>query len=138
MHRRPLLGAFATLLLLASLASCGSTNPNTGRVLTSITVTPPTADARNSPNGQVSFIATGTFSLPPLTATVTFMPPYAGQFVVENPAGTTLATVVAIGTGTITVQCASGASASVFVTASASANNGTQTLVTGSAQLTCP
>src|SRR5215472_193839 len=109
MDRRPFLGAFATVLLAVGLVCCGSTNPNTGRVLTSITITPPTSDAQNSPNGQVTFTATGTFSLPPLTAPVTFTPPYAGQFVVENPAGTTIATVVGVGNGTITVRCASGA-----------------------------
>jgi hypothetical protein len=129
---------FAPILLAPGLISCGSSNPNIGRVLTSIAITPQKADALNSASGQVVFTATGTFSLPPLTAPLNFTPPYAGQFVVNNPAGTIIAAVVATGTGTITVQCASGAAGTVFVTASAFANNGTPSVITGSAQLTCP
>jgi hypothetical protein len=45
-----------SLLLLATL-SCGS-----NRQLQSITLRPPTADAKNFPNGQVQFTATGIFS----------------------------------------------------------------------------
>ena len=138
MHWRSLLATLALILLAPGLISCSSSKPNIGRVLTSIAVTPPTADAANSPNGQVVFAATGTFSLPPFTAPLTFTAPYAGQFVVDNPVGTTIATVVATGAGTVAVQCASGASGSVYVTASAFANNGTQMVVSGSGQLTCP
>ena len=87
---------------------------------------------------QVVFTATGTFSLPPYSGPLTFVAPYVGQFVVDNPTGTTMATVVANGNGTVTVQCAAGASGSVPVTASASANNGSTLVVSGSGQLTCP
>jgi len=45
-----------SLLLLATL-SCGS-----DRQLQSISIQPPTADAKNFPNGQVQFTATGIFS----------------------------------------------------------------------------
>ena len=132
--------AFFLLILAAVVvSSCGNSgNPNTSRILTSISVTPPTADAQTYPNGQVTFSAAGTFNLPPLTGLLTFAAPYSGQFVVNNPTKTTIATVVSTGTGTITVQCVSGVSGSVLVTASASANNGTSTLISGSGQLTCP
>jgi hypothetical protein len=142
MHRRSsffLLLLAATLMLLAAgLISCGSSNQNIGRVLTSIAVTPGTADAQNYPNGQVVFTAAGTFSLPPFNGPVTFTAPYAGQFVVDNPVNGTIATVIANGVGTVTVQCASGASGTVDVVASAAANNGTTTVVSGNGQLTCP
>jgi hypothetical protein len=128
----------ALLLLAAGLISCGSSDPNLGRVLTSITVTPETADAHSSANGQVVFTATGTYSLPPFSAPVTFTAPYSGQFVVDNPATGTIATLVSSGAGTVTVECAAGASGSVAVVASAAANNGTTTVVSGSGQLTCP
>jgi hypothetical protein len=125
---------------LAMLLSCSSSNPNLGRVLFSISVTPATADAKDFPNGQVIFTASGSFSLPPSPAPLTFMPPYAGQFIVANPTNppATIATVVTTGNSTVTVQCAAGVSGTVPVTASASANNGTDTVITGSAELTCP
>jgi len=132
---------FLVLLLGAVLGSlsCGaSANPYIGRVLTSITVTPGTADAQNFPNGQVIFTATGIFSLPPTPAPVTFTSPYTGQFSVSNPATSTIATVVSSGSGTITVACASGASGTVDIVANAAANNGTTTTVAGIAKLTCP
>lgn len=133
----------AAALLIATafgMVSCGSSvDPNIGRVLTGITVTPQTADAQTSSNRQVVFSATGTFSLPPTPAPVTFVGPYAGQFFVDNPAGSTIATVIATGNnGTITVQCAAGATGTVPIVASALANNGSTTVVSGSSQLTCP
>jgi len=128
----------AVAVWAAALISCGSTNPNNGRVLTSISVSPETADAQTYPNGQVTYTATGSFSLPPLSAPVTFTSPYSGSFVVDNPSGQTIATIVSTGTGTISVQCATGAVGNVEITASASANNGTTSVVTGNAQLTCP
>ena len=140
-HRDYLVAAFVLLLVLAAgAASCGSSgNPNIGRVLTSVTVTPPVADGHGNPNGVV-FTAMGTFSLPPFSAPLTFAAPYAGQFAVDNPTNppATIATIVATGTGTVTVQCAAGASGTVFINASALANNGTTTLISGSGQFTCP
>jgi len=118
--------------------SCASVNPNSGRVLTAINVTPTTADASQFPNGQVTFTATGQFSLPPLSGPVTFTAPYTGQFIVANPTNQTIANIVSTGTGTVTVQCVAGASASVDVVATAAANNGTQTTVTAQARLGCP
>jgi len=140
MHRSTITIAVSTLLLVVlGMTSCGSSaNPNLGRVLTGITVTPATADAQSFANGQVVFTATGTFSLPPTPAPVPFLAPYAGQFVVDNPSNSTIATVVGQGNGTVTVQCAAGAAGTVFVVASASANNGSTIVVSGSGQLTCP
>ena len=122
------------------LSSCSSSNPNVGRVLYSISVTPATADAQNFAKGQVVFTATGSYSLAPSPAPLTFASPYAGQFVVANPTNppATIATIVSTGNSTVTVQCASGESGTVPVVASASANNGTNTVITGSAELTCP
>ena len=135
MRVRQLFALLALFSTAALLVSCGSSgNPNTGRVLISVAVTPATADGQSSPNGVV-FTATGTFSLPPITAPLNFAAPYAGQFVIDN---TSVATIVATGTGTITVQCVSGTSGTVFATAGALANNGTSTMVSGSGRLTCP
>jgi hypothetical protein len=124
----------------AALLCCGKINPNDGRVLTSISVTPVTADAQSFPNGQVTYTATGTFSLPPLSGPISPASPYNGSFVVDNPASETIANIVSsdAGLGTITVQCAAGAIGDVEVTESASANNGTSIVVAGNAQLTCP
>jgi hypothetical protein len=126
------------LLAAASLLSCSSGDPNIGRILISIAVTPETADAKNSPNGQVIFTATGTYSLSPITGPLTFAAPYAGQFAVDNPATGTIANVVTTGNSTVTVQCATNATGTAFVVASALTNNGTTTEVSGSGQLTCP
>jgi hypothetical protein len=140
MNRRVLLSIAVPMTLALLLSSCSSSNPNIGRVLYSISVTPATADAQNSANGQVIFTATGSYSLAPSPAPLTFAAPYAGQFVVANPTNppATIATVVSTGSSTVTVQCASGESGTVPVVASASANNGTDTVITGSAELTCP
>lgn len=125
-------------IVVLALLSCQSVNQNSGRVLTSIAVTPAAADASTFPNGQVTFTATGEFNIPPLNGPVTFTAPYNGEFVVANPTNQTIANIVSTGTGTITVQCVAGVSQSVSVVATASANNGTQTTVSGQAQLTCP
>jgi hypothetical protein len=131
-----------TILMMALLPiflmSCDSVNPNSGRVLTAINVTPTTADASQFPNGEVTFTATGQFSLPPLSGPVTFTAPYTGQFIVANPNNQTIANIVSTGNGTVTVRCAAGVSATVDVVATAAANNGTQTTVTAQGQLTCP
>jgi hypothetical protein len=124
--------------IAAMLLSCATSNPNLGRVLVSISVTPPTADAQTFSNGQVVFTANGTFNLPPSPAPVSSAAPYSGQFVVDNPDTGPIATIIATGIGTATVQCVAGASGIVLVSSSASANNGSNTTISGSAQLTCP
>ena len=137
-RRRPSLLAFLIPLLALLVISYNSVNPNSDRVLTAITVAPTAADAVNSPNGQVTFTATGQFSLPPLSGPVTFQSPYSGSFSVANPYNQTIANVAANGTGTVIVQCVSNVTGSVEIIASASANDGTQTVVTGQGTLTCP
>ena len=129
---------FVLIALACILSSCSSSNPNMGRVLTSIAVQPTAADAQHFTNGQVVFTATGTFSLPPFSAPLTFTAPYAGSFTVDNPSGNTIANIVSTSTGAITVQCVSGVSGIVFISATANANNNMGTVVSGSGELTCP
>lgn len=133
--------ALAAIMLVATtLISCATSNPNFGRVLLSISVTPTTADAATFPNGQVTFTAAGTFSLSPSPAPIPSTSPYSGGFSVSNPTNPaqTIATIVSTGNSTATVECQQGVSGSVPVVASASANNGTAITVTGTATLTCP
>jgi hypothetical protein len=126
------------VLSLTYLLSCATSNPNLARVLISINVTPATANAKDFPNGQVVFTATGAFNVAPTPAPVSSDPPYSGQFVVDNPVTGPIANVIATGNGTATVQCVAGVTATVDVTMSALANNGTTATVSGNAVLTCP
>jgi hypothetical protein len=48
-------------------SGCGGS----GRQLQSVTLGPPTADAKNFPNGQIPFVAIGMFSSPPSPVTLT-------------------------------------------------------------------
>jgi hypothetical protein len=139
-RRHPFVYTLGPVLLASMVMSCGTTTiPNAGRVLLSIVVTPTTADAQDFQNGQVVFTATGTFSVAPSPAPVTFAVPYTGGFVVAlNGSNQVIATIVANGTGTATVQCNAGMSGTVEVGATALANNGTSTTVSGAAQITCP
>jgi len=132
--RKPYAGLAAITFAVAALVSCPSSNPNASRVLISIAVTPSTANAA-SPNGQVTFTATGTFNQPPITDPLSFTAPYTGSFVVDNPDNQTIATILSTGTGTITVECAS--AGNVNITASADSNNQSGTVVSGNAQLIC-
>jgi len=132
----PVLAAVGLAFIAVLMISCGSPNPNFGRILLSISVT---ADAQKSQNGQVVFTATGTFSQAPFSAPVPSTPPYSGTFFVDTTAtNQVIATIVTSGSGTATVQCISGMSGTVAVGNIASANNGTSTTVTGFAQITCP
>ncbi len=63
---RRLLRRSTVLLSILAMAGCGS-----NRQLQSVSLNPASADAKNFPNGQVSFIATGTFSSPPSPQNVT-------------------------------------------------------------------
>jgi hypothetical protein len=61
--------AFAgPLLLLVAVVTSGCGG---GRHLQSVTLTPPAADAQNFPNGQVPFVATGTYSKAPSPVNLT-------------------------------------------------------------------
>lgn len=138
-HRDSLFVAVALLVVAVITISCATSNPNFNRILSSIVVTPATADAQNSPNGQVLYSANGTFTQQPFTVLVPSTPPYSVAFTV----GTTntkqvIATIVTQGQGTAAVQCVAGMSGTVLVAAVASANNGTTATISGAAQITCP
>jgi hypothetical protein len=126
------------LACTVALLSCSTSDLNYARVLTSIAVTPATADAQNFPNGQVLFTAAGTFNVAPSPGPVSSGSPYFGQFVVNNPATGAIANIVSTGNSTVTVQCVAGATGTVEINMSAYANNDTTTVIGGNAQLTCP
>jgi hypothetical protein len=54
------------LLLLFAISGCSSS-----RQLQSVSLTPASADAQNFPNGQVPFVANGTFNNPPSPVNLT-------------------------------------------------------------------
>jgi hypothetical protein len=57
--------SFLALVLAASLAlSCGANQNQNQNQLSSMTVSPATADAQNYPDGEVPFIATGVYVNP--------------------------------------------------------------------------
>lgn len=128
-----LLGVQTTFLLLA-LVACGGMN-SSNRALMSMTLAPASADAQNFANGQVQFTATGVFSEPPSPATVTFMEPFSGSWMISN---SNIATIDQNGMA----KCVSGASGVVTVSAIASSNSAQapamSTAVSASAVLTCP
>ena len=129
----------ALLLFVFSFESLGCSAMHSSsisnRVLESITVTPPTADARNFLLGGVLFTATGKFSKPPSPAPVPFVAPYSGGWTSSDP---TIAIVDKFGLAT----CLGGTTGTVIITAQASSNSATppamSTAVSGTAQLTCP
>lgn len=121
---------------ILAISSCGGGSMNTNRMLLSMTISPAAADAQQSPNGQVMFMATGTFSQPPSPAMVTFVAPFSGSWSVSN---SNIATIDQNGMA----QCISGQSGIVTVTAIASSNSAVgpgamSTAVTAKATLTCP
>jgi hypothetical protein len=128
---------FATLFLAFETVACGGgSDPN--RVLQSIAVTPPTADAQNFPNGKVQFTATGTFTQPPSSAPFPFTDPYGGSWQLSE----SMQSVATI-TQTGVAQCRPGASGTVTVEAMAEPGtcHGTQCtspVIVGNATLTCP
>ena len=135
------------LLLLALLASlsCGSGN----RKLQSVTLDPPAADARDFPNGQVQFSATGTFSQPPSPALLTSNDVswcVGPQTNVMNPtAGVCVGNVVPFATVDQNglARCNASSQGTVYILAgtpmvSVMPDQGSLLKVFGSAQLTCP
>lgn len=128
-----LLGVQTTFLLLA-LVACGGMN-SSNRVLMSMTLSPAAADAQNFANGQVQFTATGVFSEPPTPATVTFMEPFTGSWMVSN-------SNIAIIDQNGMAKCVAGTSGVVTVSAIASSNSAQapamSTAVSATAMLTCP
>jgi len=120
-----------TTLLLAGIelvaSGCGTESP---RLLQSISVTPASADAHSSPNGQVQFTALGAYSQPPSPSPMT-----QSGWSLSDP---TIATISLSGL----TQCNPGASGAVTVKASASGTCSgtgcTAVLFSGTAQLICP
>lgn len=133
------------LAVVASAAlSCGNPadSPGAADPLESITVTPAVADAKDYPNGQVQFTATGYYSTNP-TQAVPLTPTRWGSC--YQNASTSEITVSSTGMA----QCAGGAVGTYTVWADAPPNpNGPNCLamtacgggcfVVGTAQLTCP
>jgi hypothetical protein len=134
--------------VLVLTVSCGGTSMSAqGRQLQSITVTPATADAKNSPNGMVQFSAMGNFNMAPMTAAtpVTWS---LGMPMASNPmmpmASTSAPMTVTISTAGV-AQC-NGFMGTVSVMATApmdpsmpvSQMSNMTMNVTGMAQLTCP
>ncbi len=133
-----LLRRSAALLSLLAIAGCGG-----NRQLQSVSLNPASADARNFPNGQVSFIATGTFSMPPSPVNLTSKDVFwcvgssNGDCVGNVNPGANLDQNGAaqcnpgfVGTATILA----GTQSSVMV----NPDRGPQLKVFGAAQLTCP
>jgi hypothetical protein len=129
----------SAILLAATLFSfgCGGS-----RQLQSVTISLATADARNSPNGQVQFTATGTFSKPPspqpLAATdVVWCAGASNGLCVGNinpgisVSRNGLAECVPNFSGTATILAGKG-------TPSMNPDGGLQMKTFGAAQLTCP
>lgn len=129
-------GLFGLLAVTAiATVGCGSMNSTSNRVLQSMTLAPPSADALSS-QGQVQFTAMGTFSKAPSPAPVPFVVPYTGTWATSDK---NTATITQGGLAT----CVSGAAGTVTITAIASTNSGkgtqaTSTAVSASAKLTCP
>lgn len=125
-----------TAFLLLTLAACGGMNSQ-NRVLMSMTLSPATADAQSFANGQVQFTATGVFSEPASPATMTFMEPFSGSWMVSN---SNIATIDQNGMA----QCVQGTAGVVTITAIASSNSAgmspgaMSTAVSATAMLTCP
>jgi hypothetical protein len=127
------------LLLALSLVAlgCGSS-----RDLKSVAISPAAANAKDFPNGQVAFTATGTFSKPPSPEKLTGMDvswcvgDSQGRCVGNINPGITvdsngIASCVSTFSGTATVLA--GKTKSVMMP-----DGGSQMGVFGSAQLTCP
>jgi len=112
----------AILLLTAPLIGCGGGG---SRHLLSVSISPPTANGANYPLGAVQFTATGTFDKAPATVT-----PLTGTWSI-SPSG-----IASIETSDSFAQCISTGTATI--TASASVIQGSSTMVSGTATLTCP
>lgn len=121
--------------------SCGGTSMSMqGRQLQSITVTPMSADPKNSSNGMVQFTAMGNFNMAPMNAMtpVTWsIGPLMSSMPV--PAGVSINAVTGMAQcsgfmGTVTVMATAPMNPSIPMS---QMSNMTMN-VSGSAQLTCP
>jgi len=131
------------LVLLLSLIAIAIVGCGSSRQLKTVALTPALADAKDFPNGQVSFAATGTFSKPPSPSQLTSKDVMwcagssdgvcAGNII---PGATVdqngLAQCSPNFTGTATILAGTASSSM------ANPDAGTQLKVFGSAQLKCP
>jgi hypothetical protein len=136
---------FSFLLLAAAalMLACGSSQ-HSPQTLQSVTLSPAAADAADYPDGQVPFIATGTFATPPSPVT-----PLPVTWNTCNVNGQPQISISSTGVA----QCNSGATGTFVVEATGPQNPGAGTClalvvcgspgidcagVHGVAQLTCP
>jgi hypothetical protein len=139
----PHLFSFLLLVAGAIMLACGSSQHSV-QTLQSVTLSPASADAKNYPNGEVQFTATGTFAAPP--SPVTPLPVTWNTCNVNNQPEISISATGA-------AQCNSGAVGTFVVEATGTQNLGQgQCLaimacgspgedcegVHGVAQLTCP
>jgi hypothetical protein len=133
-----------SLSALLAVALCPACSPFQSHQLQSITVTPLSADAKNYPNGQVQFVATGQYNISPLAVT-----PLTATWgtCTQQAAATTAVSVTQTGLA----QCAAGASGTYTVWANDPLPSGADTsnclaqtacgggcTIQANAQLTCP
>ncbi|HEY6770357.1 MAG TPA: hypothetical protein VI386_36905 [Candidatus Sulfotelmatobacter sp.] len=109
--------------------------------LQGVQITPAIADARNSPNGQVNFTATGTFNRPPSPVTLTSADVV---WCVGSGTGTCAGNIVAGATvdQNGVAQCQAGFNGTVTILAGQGKvtmpDTGEQLKIFASARLTCP
>jgi hypothetical protein len=142
------LASFSTRCLLLSAAllllGCG-----TSRRLQNVSISPPAADAKDFPSGQVQFVATGTFTKAPSPATLTSQEVtwcVGERTDVLNPtAGMCVGNIAPIATVDQNglARCATSSQGSVFILAGSMPSSfmpdmGSQLKIFGSATLTCP
>jgi len=130
---RPFFSLITLILAAVAMVACGTSSTTQNRMLQSITVTPPTADANGSP---VQFTATGNYTAPPVHVTPQ---PSLWAACYQN-APTSEVSVSQSGVA----QCAGGAVGTYTVLASVQTQCNVVTAcgggcqITGTAQLTCP
>ena len=147
-HSGPLVFSFLLGLAAVITLACGSSHPivpNCGAAATSanmtgvpqsVSVCPAAADAQSYPGGQVQFVATGYFAVPPTP--VTPLPAFWGACSQNAP--TTAVSISSTGLA----HCAAGSSGTYSVFAAESTNCNAITAcgggcqVSGYAKLTCP
>jgi len=140
---RYLLGFLALLLPASLVLSCGTTSQGQDPLQT-ITLSPASADAKDYPNGQVQFIATGYYSDPARKVT----PLSAGWGTCyQSPTIEAPTNAISV-TPTGVAQCTPGAVGTYTVWANDPPNSNIECLaitvcgggcfVAGTAQLTCP
>ena len=125
------------LLLVLATATCGSS-----RQLQTVTLNPAVADARNFPNGQVSFAATGAFSKPPSPVPLTSKDVMWCVGASDGTCAGNINTGATVDSNGV-AQCLPGPARTVTILAgrgkaSMNPDGSAQLTVFGAAQLTCP